>query len=337
MSDIRFDINYMSILINDSCQAENQVSQSVRGFEKIAQGVTRELSSFNAEGAKRLREVQARVYEIRDLKSDIDRKITKAQGQRKKEIQPPQRPSMPSNATPEQRNAIMSQYESVVSRVSSENAQIREYNRRIDKYVERCHSAKNRLEEVIAKLHQLEESLKGEINHTVSFVNGFLGKASSIANTGSTICSKTSEFRVALQYTYESAQRLYLMEPTSVKNLAFMDKQFVIKNTHEHMVVSSNTGFSSFSSVDTVRAEPEKKEITVATTGELLVKDRDEASFLEKIKGVKMVKMPSGNLHKLGGKRFISKMNSLGYTLVTQADGSAIDINGMLHWEKNDD
>ena len=44
--------------------------------------------------------------------------------------------------------------------------------------------------------------------------------------------------------------------------------------------------------------------------------------------------MPSGNIRFLGGKAFNAKMNELGYKLTAQADGTVIDKNRMVHWEK---
>ncbi len=64
------------------------------------------------------------------------------------------------------------------------------------------------------------------------------------------------------------------------------------------------------------------------------VTEKNSDAFFRAIKGYKRVAMPSGNVRFLGGKSFNAKMADLGYERVTQSDGSVIDKNGMIHWEK---
>lgn len=332
MSDIRFDLNYMNTVLSDCYKTANEVSDSIYGFEKIAQKMESELSSFSGEGIKAIRSIQAKIYEIRDLMGEVDRKISNAEKQRKKEIDPPSKPSVPSNATPEQRNAIVSAYHDKVSWVDSQNAKIRAQNQHIDEYTKKCNEAKNKLENVISNLHQLEASIKSEIELAVSRVHEFMGQANGIKNQGARINSAMGEFSYAFKQAYEAAEKLYMLEPTSISSYSFVDKQFEIRNTHTHILGSG--GFSFNFSNEQAEEKTVKKEKATATIDELLIKDKDEASFFENIEGVKRIKMPSANLHRLGGKKFTAKMNERGYTLVTQEDGSTIDLNGMLHWEK---
>ncbi len=332
MSDIRFDLNYMNIILSDGYKTEKEVSDSIHGFAKITQKMESELSSFSGEGTKAVRTIQAHIFEIRDLMSEMDRKASDAEKKRQKEVQPPSKPSVPSNATPEQKNAIMSAYNDKVSKVEAQNAEIRKQNERIDAYVSKCNEAKSKLEDLISNLHQLESAIKSEIELTVSRVHEFMGQAHGINSQGARINSAMSEYNSAFKEAYDSAEKLYLMEPSSISGYSFNDKQFVIKNTHSHILSTSSFSFN-FSSQQS-EAREVKKEKPKPIDDELLIKDRNEASFFENARGASKIKMPSANLHKLGGKKFTDKMKSLGYTLVTGDDGSTIDSNGMLHWEK---
>ena len=73
-----------------------------------------------------------------------------------------------------------------------------------------------------------------------------------------------------------------------------------------------------------------------AAEDELLITAKDKNAFFEAARGAIRIKMPSANLHRLGGKAFTAEMNDLGFFTVPQSDGSLIDLNGMIHWEKQD-
>ncbi len=336
MNDIRFDLNYMHSLRSDFLKAEGEVSSCACGFSKIAQKMESELSSFSGEGMKSVRDIQVKIHQIRDMKAEIDRKAASASSKKQKEQPPPPRPSVPSNATPEQRNAILSKYSESVNQVEKQNAKIRSENQKIDEYVSKCNGAKSKLEDIIGNLHQLEESMKSEIELSVSRVHEFTGKSRSVSVDFSKSSSAMGDFNHAFDQVYSAAEKLYLMEPHQITGISYMDKQFEIKNTHSHFLGSSG-GFFVGHSNEYDREQAPKKETPKPKDTELLVKERDVDSFFESIEGNNKIKMPSANLHKLGGKKFTAKMNEEGYTLVIQGDGSFIDGSGMIHWEKDDD
>ena len=231
MNDINFNLSYMSIVSRDCYGAENEVKSSINGFASVAKHMESELSSFSGEGTRAVREIQAKIYQIRDLKGELDRKSDSAKNKKQKEIQPPQRPSIPEKATPEQRNAIMSAYHQRVSQIEAKNAEIRKQNERIDAYVQKCDEAKGQLEEIISHLHQLEEATKSEIENTVTRVHQFTGQAHGIMTQNARVNTAMQEFTHAFREAYESAERLYLAEPSSIHSYSYVDKQFVIKNT----------------------------------------------------------------------------------------------------------
>lgn len=337
MSDIRFDLRYMNSVLGEINKAENDVSDSVEGMRKIAVTMESELSSFSSEGIKATRKIQSFIFEIKDLLSELNSKISNAEKMREKEIDPPSKPSIPTNASPEQRNAIISAYYDTVSRIEEQNEKIRTNNQRIDTYVSKCIEAKPNLEAKIRELHQIEESLKSEIDQVLPEVHEFMGQATSVNNQGSRINSAMKEFNTAFRETYEDAEKLYLMNPTGISGYSYNDKQFVIKNTHSHTLASNSVGVGfTYSSTQSDESK-ETEEKPRLLDEEILIRDKDPEEFFKKITGIVKIKMPSSNLHRLGGKRFTEKMNNLGYKLVTQPDGSTIDNNGMLHWEISDD
>lgn len=340
MSDICFDINYMNSLQGDLIKAEGSVKDYIYSFSEMSKKLENELSSFNGESIKAARTIYSQISEIRDMISEINGKITDAKAKKQNEIEIPPRPSIPANATQEQASQIMSAYNSKVSQIEAKNAKIRAENQKIDEFVSKCTEAKAKLEELIPHLRQLEEQLKSQIEHTVSQVHSSIGQVRGICNEGSFINSAMSEFNYAFGCTYTAAEALYMYSPHSISGYSFMDKQFVIKNTHSHILGSgagffgasggASSGYTSSSSADYDEDDAEEIEVDE----EITVRDRDEDTFLSSIKGYSKIKMPSVNLHKLGGKKFISKMNQLGYEIVTKKDGTFIDSNGMISWEK---
>ena len=335
MSDVCFEINYLDTCVGNARSLDSKISDCVYSFDKIYQKAQSELSLFNGEGMKAMRKIQANVSEIRAEIQKVRDKKAKAQSKKQKEKSPPSRPSIPDNATPEQKNAIASQYQESVRRVEEENARIRKANEEIDIYTEKCDSATTRLEEQIAKLHQVEEALKGEIERAAAGAHEFFGRAHSASGDNSRIKTAMSEFISAIDSTFQIARDLCMHDCLGITSYSFNDRQFEMKNTHMNtsFVSSIFSGFSSVSQGSTTSA-PAPKAQKATKSAELLVKERSESAFFDEISGSDKIKMPSANLHKLGGKKFINKMNALGYELVIQEDGSSMDINGMLHWEK---
>ena len=330
MSDICFDLSGFSFATDNASEARESIANCHHSFEKLSNKAQGEVSAFNTEGARTLHSIKDAILEVRDEISTIENKRSQAQGKKREEKPMPQRPSISSNATPEQRNSIESAYQSKVEAVQKENERIRKENERIDEYVKKCEEAISKLGEIIDKLHRLEERTRSAISHAVSTANEFSGKAFSINAYGSRVNSAMGEFIAVFDRAYESAQRLYEMSPSRVEAYAFVDRQFTIKNTHVARV--SAPTFVDFTSED--EEVKVKNEVKAKVDEELLIRTRNEEEFFNAISGASRIKMPSANLHRLGGKGFIAKMNSYGYELALQPDGSSMDINGMIHWEK---
>lgn len=333
MNDVCFDLNGLQFAVDDAGKIENGVKNCTYDFEKMYQKAEGELSSFNSEGAKAVNRVRDCIAEVSDEIRDIESRKSQANSKKQSEKPMPPKPSVPSNATPEQQKSIMSNYYDKVAKVEQENERIRKENDRIDKYIAKCDEAIHKLNELIEKLQRVGESVKSEINRAVTKAHEFFGKAHSVISDNSRINSAVSEFSYAMTSTYESAMELFEFESSKVPYYDFIGRQFTLKNTHTSIKVTSPFQASSFSRDD------EREETTVKTADkkeEVLIRDREESAFFEKANNSERIKMPSANLHKLGGKCFMEKMKSLGYELVLQSDGATVDINGMLHWEKKD-
>lgn len=336
MSDIRFNIENFDFILKDCTKAENNVEESTRGFAEITKKLESELSTYCDNGNKAARNIQSQIYEVERLINTVECKSTKAQCKKQQVINRPTKPSIPSNATTEQSNAIMSVYHDKVSQVDAKNAEICKQNQRIDEYISHCLTVRNNLETIIANLRQQMDTLKKEMKHVNSQVRDFLSQLITRVSQCKKINLAMSEFCLVFEQTFQVAQQLDTMTPTSIKNFSYNDKRFEIKNTHNHFSISDDFIFQNSNEQNrkTVSEIKKKKEMKNNSIDELFLKDRDNLSFFENTKNASRIKMPSANLHKLGGKNFILKMNSLGYTTVTQVDGTIIDKNGLIHWKK---
>lgn len=335
MSDVKFNINYIQIAADDFQKASSDIKDCVYAFETIAHKVESELALFNGDGRKAVADIQKMTYDIRDIIQKIADKRKKALAQKQQEIQKPSPPSIPSDATPEAKQAIQSQYNEMVNMVNRQNEQIREANRKIDEYVVKCEKAMQELEGYISRIIKIIDSLKKRISEANSGTEHFFSIINQTNRNGQIVIGANDEFSSAMKKTIESAIKIHLLQPTQITSEAFIDRQFVIKNTHQHLVSSSSpfdfSGLGSFDSFnDTVEEKPKKPE----KMEEIIIRERNFEDFCHSIDGVNSFAMPSANLHKLGGKKFNIEMEKLGYKLVTLPDGSTIDNRGMLHWEK---
>ncbi|MBQ8408362.1 MAG: hypothetical protein IJY39_05800 [Clostridia bacterium] len=327
MNDVCFELFNLR-LIPDACiESENSVKESLNGLGEVTCKLERELSSFNEVARRAAEALRAYISEVRSLLGAVDQKCSAAQGKKQQELPPPPKPSIPSDATPAQKNAIASAYRENVRATEEKNASIRRENQRIDEYCSRCNGAKQELERLISDLHQLQASLTSETEAVAAEAHEHYARARDTVNQSGRINVAMSEFYYAFDQILQTAQRLCEMNARSVRGYSYIDRLFTVKNTHSHL--SSPVAFD-FDAAPRRETEPEEAE----TDTELLIKTKDSEAFLEMAQGVTRIRMPSANLHKLGGKAFTAKMNALGFSTVAQADGSLIDLNGMIHWEK---
>ena len=332
MNDICFDIENMYFTLKDCLAAENRVKDNLYALQTFVQKLKQEIPTFSEYGNRVLRDIQEDIGEVTDLIRQVDQKIADAQSQKQQELPPPAKPSIPADAKPEQKQAIESAYRSEARKVEEQNRQIQQKNQRIEAYIPKCSAAKSELEAILSNLHQLEVAAKDETTQTASSAKEAFRRAQEAANQDSSINSAMRQFNEVFDLLYQSAQALCQMESHSLRSYSYMDKQFVIRNTHSH--ISQGGGFS----VPSRSSSSARSGSTHATAEdeELCIRDRDSEAFFAKAEGAFRIRMPSANLHKLGGKSFAARMETSGYRLVTQDDGATIDANGMLHWEKQD-
>ena len=133
--------------------------------------------------------------------------------------------------------------------------------------------------------------------------------------------------------TLEDAVAIATLTPSKIEPYYYADKQFEIKNQHGRVFGSYVASFRNSSETTSTSSSTSTLD-TLSADDEILINDREEFSFFDKAKNVSKIKMPSANLHKLGGKAFIAKMKARGFSLQTLSNGSVIDDSGMMHWEK---
>ena len=332
MNDIRFDITNFQLARDASTRVETEVKESIFGFETVARKMESELASFQTCGQKAAADIREKICRVKEQISALAHKSEAADSGRQTPCEQPPKPTIPQQATPEQKAAIMSDYRENVRRVEAKNEQIRKKNEQIDAFQSACAEAIRQLEQIISKLHQLEDAVKRETATAAAAVYDFQGRSRNILAQGDRVNTAMQQFNHAFYRAYEDALALFLMEPREIRSSAYTHKQFQVRNNHTHVPITSGAPIYGGHRDSTKGI----REAAAETCGELLIRDGDEAGFLEKAANVSRVRMPSANLHKLGGKTFTEHMQALGYRIVTQSDGAAIDENGMIHWERDD-
>lgn len=335
MSDVKFELNYMHSIYKDFNEVAIDIRDSLDDFSKAISKTEAESASFAAEGRKASNDVSDYIHQIDDDIRIIKGKKQNALSKKKSEIPLPPPPSIPSDASEETKTNMKDAYDAEVSRINKANEKIREDNKKIDAYVVRCDKAIKELEALIVKLQKINTLIKKTVSQKISQVQEYLSVKGTCISESRIINDATIVFTKAFNDTIESATRLAMYNAIKLNANSYIDRQFVIKNTHTH----STSSFSfDFSSLDFAQVEKKSEKIEKTKSDEeILVKERNETVFFTIIAGVTKFRMPSSNLHRLGGKKFTAQMQALGYELVTLADGSTIDNSGMLHWEKKDD
>lgn len=329
--DVSFDINGMYVALQDSINAENSVKASTDGFTKVTYTLKDEISSFVSYGKSSAGIIRAQVGEVYGMIAMIDRKIANAESKRQSEVKSPVRPYISPDTPPYIQDSMMSEYQRKVNQVSTQNAKIREQNQRISNYIVQCNHAKGELNLIIGKMLGVEAFIRKETSSTESATKELWGRANNAAQNSSRINSAMSDFYHVFYQVYQAAQSIEMNTPSSVRG-SFSSREFKIRNTHTHASNSIGIGYDFSSSQNSILdASPVD---IYDSSEEFLIKSKDEASFFENLKNAKKFKMPSANLHKLGGKAFIAKMHELGYIAIVQANGTIIDMDGKIHWEK---
>ena len=341
MNDVKFDLNSISFVQKSSSGLDSHVGDCAHTFERLCSTVETENAHFQNDCQREIKKVHEGINRLRSDMREIENKKKEALSQKQKEQPKPNPPSIPADCPPEQKNAIAKAYHQRVAQVEEQNAKIRKRNQEIDAYAKRCDEALPRIEEMIAKLQAIEDTMRKEIATVAARVSEVSSKAYAIKIENRFIVSSCASFNYALDRAYEMAQRIEMMTSYSKGASYDMSRQFTIKNTHSHISSGSifgrgnafsTTYTSNISYDDSTETTQEAK--TVNYDGEITVTEKNSDAFFKAIKGHKKVAMPSSNIRFLGGKSFNAKMADLGYARVTQPDGSVIDKNGMIHWEK---
>lgn len=333
MTDAKFDLSGIEFVAKTTREIEITVSNCTHDFDKVCSTLNSEYSSFQSDKSRAESEVQSKISYIRQMINEIEREKQSAQQKKQKEKSYPEKPSIPDKATDQQKQAIIASYREQARKVDMENERIQKENQAIDAYCARCEDAIARLNEIIGKMTPYIERIKKEGSHVSSVVEDFRMKIYGTKNSNQRVASAMGTFNSVLSRAHEAAQRIVLMTPHSVSGYYDINRQFTIKNKHNHVASPSIFSSSGASTGGNINLGSYASSSTMVDNSDV-INEKDVDAFFELINGRSTVSMPSGNVRKLGGKKFTDKMKELGYETVIQDNGAIIDKNGIVHWEK---
>ena len=336
MNDVKFDLNSIYFLQKSSRQIEGRVSDSSHSFDKLCSAAREEATRFSDDCCREASKVRDGIVKLQAQIREIELQKNGAIDKKRDELQCPTPPDICTDDNEERKDAVMAAYRESVSEIDEQNAKIRDENEQIDSYAKKCDEAIAEINEIIVKLKAIEESIRRESDEIRSCADAFNSKVYDIKNRNRFTVSACASFNYALTKAYEMAERIETFDTYSLSSGYDIPRQFVIRNTHSHIsdtgIVSSGISFTtpSSSTEDTLQITSEQD----VQNGEITVNEKKAEAFFDKISGHDKIQMPSGNVRFLGGKAFHAKMKELGYQLAVQKDGTIIDKNRMIHWEK---
>ncbi|MBP3321516.1 MAG: hypothetical protein J6M12_04110 [Clostridia bacterium] len=328
MKDICFDFEKIQFSYKDALQLEEQIKGSEADSDKLLQYTEDRRSSFSDHEKRALRGIHSKISTVKGLIDEVSKKSAAVQAKKRERIAPPPRPSIPTNATAAQKDAILSSYQERIRSTDKENAEIDRQNARIDSYCAKCAEKKAELEQILSALYQLETQLEKTHAHTLSETAEQMQKMRSAGIQRKKSVTAMGAFCVALEETLRCAQRLFLLKSTTVKADPYLHKHFQIKNTHSSLPQTKGSVFQHL---------PSKTTEPISFDEEVLIQSKTSDDFIDCAAGLDRIRFPSAHLHRLGGKAFLERMNELGYTAVLQSEGNTIDSNGMIHLEKKNE
>lgn len=333
MTDAKFDLNGIEFVGKSTREIESTVSNCAYDFEKICSTLDSDYSTFQSDKSRAENEVQRKISRVQEMIKQVENDKKSASQKKQKEKPYPPKPSIPEKASNEEKHSAMSSYQEQVRKIDIENQQIRKENQRIDEYLQKCDDTIEKLMEIVVKMRPFVDCIKKTGSHVTSVVEDFRMKIYETKNSNRRVVSVIQTFNATLSRVRDAAQRIILLEPRAIGDSYGIDKQFSIKNNHNHS--TSPTIFSSnfISNAGNIQAGSYASSSATLDKSDI-INENDVDAFFDLIEGKDEVSMPSGNVRKLGGKKFTDRMKQLGYETVIQDNGAIIDKNGIVHWEK---
>ena len=333
MIDAKFDLSGIEFVGKSTREIETTISNCAYDFEKVCSTLNSEYSAFQSDKSRAESGVQNKINQVSQIISQVESDKKSALQQKQKEKSYPPKPSIPSNASNEEKQSIVSSYQDRVRKIDIENQQIRKENQKIDEYAHRCDVAISQLKEIVEKMRPFIARIKTVGSHVTTVVEDFRMKIYETKNSNKIVVSSVKTFNTALSRAHDAAQKIVLLEPRRVSGYYDVDKQFTIKNNHNHSASPSIYSFSGVSSGGNIQSGSYATSSATVDTSDI-INEKDVDAFFDMIEGKDEVSMPSSNIRKLGGRKFTDKMKLLGYETVIQDNGAIIDKNGIVHWEK---
>lgn len=333
MNNVCFDLNEIYWATKTCTETLSAMSPCV--FEACKMGDDRlsiEITELSRQYTSAINNIKSEIYVVSAQIEHVAEQRNCAEAQRQKEIEHPPKPSIPDNASPETCNQIMRAYHNRVSEIDAQNHAICVRNREISEYCYKCDDAKKKLEGILTELRRLEERAQKEREHILSQVQNAANHVKEEVSQGRRTVAAFNAFAVALDEVYRAAQNIAEMKASSVKHNVYVDKRFVLQNRHFH----NSSVHVSFSLGEKIAASSATAHFDDDPAEERLIKCSDQDAFTDLVRNAYRFRIPCANLHKLGGQTFIEMMELQGFFIKLQPDGSKIDMDGMIHWEKKD-
>lgn len=332
MNDVCFHIDQLWIAQSYGLRAENAINDSTYGLRDLQPKLENEITDLQRYAKQGITEVQKKIQELKAQIRGLQEKRDAALCQKEDPVQPPAQPVITDDTSPNEREERMREYHDRVSATDEKNAQIQSKNQKIDTFAEKCDAAIREIETAVSTLQQLELAIRNAQAGTHGAASEKMVDLSSAIHQGPGLRDAADLFNRAFARTFQCAQAISTLEPKQMGRSYSVDQQFRIQNTRTRAIHSSVPG----AFVRESRRET-KKTPNASPGPEQLLRERDAAAFFARAAEENRIRMPSANLHKLGGKTFLGQMQQLGFHILYQSDGAMIDEHGMIHWERNHD
>lgn len=333
MNDICFDLNGIYLATNTCSEALNDMQSCVFDAYKLSvERMETEMTALSQHYTSEINDIKSKISVVHAQLSHVAEKRRNAEAQKQREIERPPKPAVPDNASPQASNKIMQNYHNKVGEVDAQNHAIRAKNQRISEYCSKCNDAEKKLEFVLAELRRLEERAQQEKAHALSRAKELANHAKEEVSKGEQTLEAMNAFGLALDKVYQAASNIAEMQASAIRHDGYIDKLFVLRNRHSH----NSGGHVSFSLSKNTDPSPAYTKSDTDPSNEILIKSCDTEELFEAVRDVYRFRIPCANLHKLGGQAFVAQMETRNFFIKLQPDGTRIDINGMIHWEKKD-
>ncbi len=353
MNDVYFSLNDLYFANKECAQTAADMKEAIGALAQITERLSVELAELLQTYATKISRIEEKIAAVQEERHRVAAKREHAAAQTKEELKSPSKPDLPENIPPQMRNQVMQAYQKKAGEIDAKNQAIRTQNRKVAECCQQCDRAEEKLDHALSGLHHLMEQAQKEKARLAARIQDSINRAREEMARADRIECKMNAFEYALEQVYQKAGMIAEMQASGVGYDDYITKRFRMANRHLH-VRSGRVSFASHASggygasgtasegvgtdptTEPEDAEEGEESGKIEESEEILMTCCEADAFFASLGSVGRVRIPSDNLPKLGGRRFVAQMEAQGFFVRRQPDGSKIDINGMIHWEKQD-